>query len=173
MGKYSNGPLCLSEHVESIGAFCSFAVGTCAHQNHAMDCITTHGIIYNGLPDYHAANKTKWYLLGIEPHGKGAKNNKVIIGNDVWLGKNVIITNGAKIGDGVIAGAGAVITQDVPDYAIVGGVPAKILRYRYTPEQIEALKRIQWWNWSDDEIRERYEDLYLPIEVFVEKYDTK
>lgn len=76
---------------------------------------------------------------------------KSVIGHDVWIGKNVIISNGANIGNGVIAAAGAVITKDVPDYAIVGGVPARIIRYRYTPEQIGTLNRIQWWNWTDDE----------------------
>lgn len=75
------------------------------------------------------------------------------------------------IANGVIAGAGAVITKDVPDYAVVAGVPARIIRYRYTPEQIDALNRIQWWNWSDDEIRAKYEDFYMPIEQFIEQYD--
>ncbi|MBR6669381.1 MAG: CatB-related O-acetyltransferase, partial [Ruminococcus sp.] len=95
--------------------------------------------------------------------GKVKKLKRSKIGNDVWFGKNVLITNGANIGNGVIAGAGAVITKDVPDYAIVGGVPARIIRYRYTPEQIEALNKIQWWNWSDDEIRERYDDFFISL----------
>ncbi|NLZ49867.1 MAG: hypothetical protein GX895_14010 [Clostridiales bacterium] len=95
------------------------------------------------------------------------------MGNDVWLGRNVTITNGANIGNGVIAGAGAVITKDVPDYAIVVGAPAKIVRYRYNPEQIEALNRICWWDWSDEQIRERYDDFFLPIDDFIAKYDPK
>lgn len=88
----------------------------------------------------------------------------------MWLGRNVIVTNSANIGNGVIAAAGAVITKDVPDYAVVAGVPARIIRYRYSTEQIKALNKIAWWDWSDDEIRERYNDLYLPIEKFIEKY---
>ncbi|WP_373432803.1 antibiotic acetyltransferase [Clostridium sp. N3C] len=83
------------------------------------------------------------------------------------------MTNGANIGNGVIAGAGAVITKDVPDYAIVVGAPAKIVRYRYNPEQIEALNRICWWDWSDEQIRERYDDFFLPIDDFIAKYDPK
>ena len=98
------------------------------------------------------------------------KNDKVVIGNDVWLARNVIITNGAKIGNGVIAAAGAVITKDVPDYAVVAGVPARVIRYRYNPEQIKALNKIAWWDWSDDEIRERFDDFYLPIDDFIKKY---
>ena len=93
------------------------------------------------------------------------------IGSDVWLGQNVLITNGADIGNGVIAGAGTVITKDVPDYAIAVGVPARVIRYRYLPDQIAALNRIKWWNWTDDEIRERFDDLYLPISEFITKYD--
>lgn len=98
------------------------------------------------------------------------KQRRMTIGNDVWLGRNVIITNSSNIGNGVIAAAGAVITKDVPDYAVVAGVPARIIKYRYTPNQIEALNKIEWWNWTDDEIRERYSDLYLPVDEFIRKY---
>lgn len=59
----------------------------------------------------------------------------------------------------------------MPDYAIVAGVPARIIKYRYNPEQIAALNRIAWWDWSDDDIRERYDDFYLSIDEFIKKYD--
>ena len=177
VGKYSYGPLCKHWLVESVGAFCSFAKGCDAVENHAMDYITTHPFIYysneynNALPQvYNEYKDRKWYFDGVEPMGKARKLQKVVIGNDVWLGKNVIITNGANIGNGVIAGAGAIITKDVPDYAVVVGVPAKIIRYRYSQEQIRALNKIQWWNWSDEEIRERYQDFYLPVDQFIEKW---
>ena len=178
-GKYSTG--CLTDHwlVESVGAFCSFAVGVDVVSNHAIDYISTHPFLYHNskinevMPDdYDDYNGFPGHLDGVQPHGIVRKLRRITIGNDVWLGKNVTITNGANIGNGVIAGAGAVITKDVPDYAIVGGVPAKIIRYRYSQEQIDALNRIKWWDWTDDEIRERYDDFYLPIEQFVEKYDS-
>jgi maltose O-acetyltransferase len=60
----------------------------------------------------------------------GAPNKLTVIGNDVWIGTRVIIVHGVKIGNGVIIGAGAVVTKDVPDYAVVGGVPAKIIKFR-------------------------------------------
>lgn len=106
----------------------------------------------------------------VHPKGTIKDEKRITIGNDVWLGRNVIIINYSNIGNGVIAGAGAVITQDVPDYAVVVGVPAKIIRYRYNPEQIAALNQIKWWDWSDDEIRERFDDFYLPIDDFIYKY---
>lgn len=107
---------------------------------------------------------------GVNPRGNLYKTKKIKIGNDVWLGQNVLITNGSNIGNGVIAGAGAIITKDVPDYAVVVGVPARIIRYRYTPEQIKELNKIAWWDWTDEEIRDRFEDFYLPIEDFLKKY---
>ena len=106
----------------------------------------------------------QWALI-VKELGK-----RSVIGNDVWLGRNVLVTNAANIGNGVIAAAGAVITKDVPDYAVVAGVPARIIKYRYTDEQIEALNKIAWWDWTDEEIRERFDDFYLPIEKFIEKY---
>ncbi len=114
-----------------------------------------------------------WYFPGMKPRRGPHKAKRITIGNDVWLGKNVIITNGANIGDGVIAGAGAVITKDVPDYAIVGGVPAKLIRWRYTKEQIAKLKAIAWWDWPDEKIRECYDDFYLTIEDFLGKHGGK
>lgn len=177
IGKYSYGPLCRKhELVESIGSFCSFAMGVDAVLNHEMNCITTHPIIYVGKNyaevefEYSDYKNEPWYFEGVSPHKTTEKVKRSKIGNDVWLGRNVIITNGADIGNGVIAGAGAIITKDVPDYAVVVGAPARIVRYRYTQEQISALNKVQWWNWSDDEIRERYEDFYLPVDEFIKKY---
>mgnify|MGYP003303122592 CR=1 FL=1 len=175
-GKYSYGPLCQNPFIESIGAFCSFADGTDVVLNHATDYITTSPFIYydksvsSFFPNYDDECNAPWYFSGVHPHAEHIKIRYCKIGNDVWLGKNVIITNGVSIGNGVIAGAGAVITKDVPDYAVVGGVPARIIKYRYTSKQIEALNKIAWWDWTDDEIRKRYDDLYLPIDRFIEKY---
>lgn len=88
----------------------------------------------------------------------------------MWLGRNVLITNSANIGNGVIGAGGAVITKDVPEYAVVAGVPSKIIRFRYTTEEIASLNKIAWWDWTDEEIRSRYDDFYLPIGEFIDKY---
>lgn len=179
VGKYSYGPLCKNHrYIKSIGAFCSFAEGADVVLNHPLEYITTHPFIYAGKiveeveNEYIDYKEMPWYFPNVEPKTQKKINKRITIGNDVWLGRNVIITNGANIGNGVIAGAGAVITKDVPDYAIVAGVPARIIRYRYTPEQIEKLNKIAWWDWPDEQIRERYDDFYLDIESFLDKYWT-
>ena len=78
---------------------------------------------------------------------------RLTIGNDVWIGANVYIKNGIVIGDGSVIAAGAVVVKDVPPYAIVGGVPAKIIRYRFPQDIIDGLLTIKWWNWSDEELQ--------------------
>lgn len=178
IGRCNTGPICHNHRwIKSIGSFCSFAEGVDFVGNHEFRYLTTHSLIYSGknMEDYDISYEVlkgeDFYIPGIEPKGEMIKKQRrATIGNDVWLGRNVIVTNSANIGNGVIAAAGAVITKDVPDYAVVAGVPARIIRYRYTPEQINALNKIAWWNWTDDEIRERYDDFYLPIEEFIEKY---
>lgn len=176
-GKYSYGPLCNHWLVESVGAFCSFAPGTDVVENHAVEYVSTHPFLYYG-GEKDVVHNRKWkevkgergYFPDIQPKGNNYRLEKIHIGNDVWLGKNVIITNSANIGNGVIAGAGAVITKNIPDYAVVVGIPARIIRYRYTQEQIHALNTIAWWDWTDEKIREHYDDFYLDIEEFIHKY---
>lgn len=176
VGKYSYGPLCDHYLVESVGAFCSFAEGTDVVENHITKYLTTSPIIAKmnmdviGGKKYQENLSAEWFMDGLEPKAEIEGHRRINIGNDVWLGKNVIITNGSDIGNGVIAGAGAVITKPVPDYAVVVGVPARIIRYRYTPEQIYRLNELGWWNWDDNLIKRRFDDFYLPIDVFLEKY---
>lgn len=179
MGKYSYGPLCNHALIESVGSFCSFAIGCNAVGNHSIDYISTHPFVYADkeknpfFKDYDEYVRFPWYFEGVKPKGKAHKFGKSKIGNDVWIGRNTLITNGADIGNGAIIGAGSIVTKDIPDYAVAAGVPARIIRYRYTGEQIEALNKICWWDWSDEEIRSRYDDFFLPIEEFIEKYNCK
>ena len=102
------------------------------------------------------------------PYGKG----DITIGNDVWIGTDVIILPGANIGDGAIIGAGSVVTKPVEDYEIVGGNPAKHLRYRFNEDQIKSLKKIKWWNWSIDKIKDNVELLQSEnIDKFIKKFE--
>ena len=76
------------------------------------------------------------------------------IGHDVWVGQNAAILSGVTIGNGAVVAGFSVVTKDVPPYAIVGGNPARIIRYRFTPDQIAALLRIAWWDWPEAKVRE-------------------
>lgn len=78
--------------------------------------------------------------------------NKIVIGNDVWIGHNVIIVGNVTIGNGAVLAAGSVITKDVPSYAIVGGVPATIIKKRFSAQVIEEIEKLNWWNLSDVEL---------------------
>jgi acetyltransferase-like isoleucine patch superfamily enzyme len=149
VGKYSYGYEQFfydSVLLEKIGAFCSIAKNvTITGMNHPTTYITTNPILYYKSRGFITENKLE--LID------ELKNRKVIIQNDVWIGSNVTILPSVKIGNGAIVGAGSVITKDVPDYAIVVGIPAKIVKYRFEEEQISILNQSAWWEWSDDRIK--------------------
>jgi acetyltransferase-like isoleucine patch superfamily enzyme len=83
----------------------------------------------------------------------------VVIGNDVWIGTGAIILRGLSVGDGAVIGAGAVVTKDVPPYAIVAGNPARVIKYRFEEAVIKRIQASKWWEMSDGEIRDRYGEL--------------
>jgi phosphonate metabolism protein (transferase hexapeptide repeat family) len=97
----------------------------------------------------------------------------VTIGHDVWLGHNAIIMPGVTIGNGAVVGSGSVVTKDVAPYAIVAGVPAKLIRFRFREDVIEKLEKIKWWNWSYNTIKERLLDFALDVDHFVGKYSEE
>lgn len=88
----------------------------------------------------------------------------VEIGNDVWIGYGVMIPNNIKVGDGAIVAAGAVVTKDVPPYAIVGGVPAKVIKYRFSESKINKLLKMQWWDKPYEEIKKNL-DLFIKVDI--------
>lgn len=130
-----------------IGMFCSIAdhcrIGMGGHK---LDLLSTSPIfteIINGT-------KTQW----VDTDVHAADNKRVLLGNDVWVGSHVLINGGVTVGHGAVIGAGAVVVKDVPPYAIVGGVPAKIIRYRFSPKIIESLLKLKWWNFDKDILKE-------------------
>lgn len=94
---------------------------------------------------------------------------KIVIGSDVWIGRNAVLLGEITIGDGAIIGAFSVVAKDIPPYAVAVGNPVIIKRYRFTPEQIEALLKIKWWEWEDAKIEENKTDL-LDIDIFINKH---
>jgi acetyltransferase-like isoleucine patch superfamily enzyme len=98
--------------------------------------------------------------------------NDIKIGNDVWIGADVFIMDGVTIGDGVIIGSKAVVVDDVPDYTIVGGVPAKFIKYRFSKEIIMELKKIRWWDWSFEKIKKNKEIFTKELNIEILKKIT-
>lgn len=132
------GNFCELDTVE-IGRYCQLSNYASFLKHHPLDRLTPHPCSYGDifpLP-YGGASKKPY---------PGAANTRV--GNDVWIGHSAKIMCGVSIGDGAIIGAGAVVTKDVPPYAIVAGVPAKILRYRFRPELIQRIQEVQWWQYD-------------------------
>jgi virginiamycin A acetyltransferase len=116
-----------------IGRYCSIAASArVLEANHPLDRLSTHPFFYEQPLDM--AEK------------EGAAFLPVVIEDDVWMGINSIVAPGCKrIGRGAVIGAGAVVTHDVPAYAIMGGVPAKLIRFRFLPETVEAIEATRWW----------------------------
>ena len=106
--------------------------------DHGSDRVTTY------------AQRFRWNMEGAE--GFTITTGDTCIGSDVWLCERATVLSGVRVGDGAVIGACAVVTKDVPPYAIVGGNPARVIRYRHTPEQIEALLQIKWWDWPDADV---------------------
>jgi phosphonate metabolism protein (transferase hexapeptide repeat family) len=102
------------------------------------------------------------------------RSHRVILGNDVWIGHGAIILPGRRIGDGAVVAAGAIVTKDVPAYAIVGGNPARVIKPRFPEPIAQRLSRLTWWDWTHDELHQALPDFrVLPIEGFLEKYERK
>ncbi len=117
--------------------------------------------IFQGEPDF-----CNWKKEDYTIHRKG----QILIGNDCWIGARAIILSGSTIHNGAVIGAGAVVSGEIPPYAIVVGNPARVIKYRFSQEIIDGLQRIQWWNWPEDILRTRSEDFRLSVEDFVKKY---
>ena len=133
-----------------IGKYCSVAseVKTVTGSHPAKDFVSTH-------PAFFSTKKQAGFHYVTEDLFK--EENQIKIGNDVWIGQGVMILSGVTIGDGAIIAAGAVVTKDVKPYSIVGGVPAKEIRKRFSEEEIKFLLELKWWDKPEKWIKENAE----------------
>ena len=149
LGDYSYlGPGCMVADA-LIGKFCAIAAQVrIGAPNHPLDRPSQHRFTY--CPEYYTADAER-DLTFFEQR----RADRVVIGNDVWIGHAVIVMPGVTVGDGAVLAAGAVVTRDVAPYTIVGGVPARRIRERFNREIAAQLSRIAWWNWPAETIWQR------------------
>lgn len=154
VGRKTYGPLFVSafnrEARLTIGNFCSIApnVAFVLSSDHAAGNISTFPFrVKYGFSDYEALSK-----------------GDIVVDDDVWIGYGATILSGVHIGQGAIVAAGAVVAKDVPPYAVVGGVPAKVIKYRFGPEIIGELLKVDYSQLSDDMVRKHIDELYGLLE---------
>lgn len=129
-----------------IGKFCSIACGArflFNSANHTLSSLSTYT-----FPLFYE----EWDLNQQDVINSWDNKGNIIIGNDVWIGYEAVILSGVTVGDGAIIGTRAVVTKDVPPYTIVGGVPAKPIKKRFSEDTIVSLLKIKWWDWPKEKI---------------------
>lgn len=130
-----------------IGSYCSIGSGAsfimAGNQGHRYDWISSFPFYY--MPEIETFCQSE---DGFKKAGD------TIIGNDVWIGSEAMIMPGVKIGDGAVIGSRALVTRDVPPYAIVGGNPAKLIKMRFIDRHVDMLLEMKWWDWNDDMLRD-------------------
>ena len=146
MGDYSY----VERHAEAmyaeVGKFCSIAAAVRINAvEHPMERVTTHKISYR---------PNEYFLHAPLDHEfrKRRRARRVTIGNDVWIGHGAVILPGVTVGHGAVIGANAVVSRDVDPYAVVAGVPARVLRRRFPKELAEELMKLAWWDWPAERL---------------------
>lgn len=157
--------VCLRQNVRvyfsTVGKYTYFSRNTFVYHADVGRFCSVAGRVSIGLP-HHDLNHVSTSPVFLEESNYMGVNfaentspdeRRVSIGNDVWIGDDSIILGGVKVGNGAVIAAGAVVTKDVPPYAIVGGVPAKVIKYRFDEETVRELEEIKWWEWDEEKIK--------------------
>ena len=145
IGAYSYVSNNASLSMIEMGRFCSIGPGVnCGYGTHPTNFVSTSPVFFS---------TRKQCGMTFAETDLFEEQQLTKLGHDVWVGANVYLKDGINVGHGAVIGAGAVVTKDVPPYAIVGGVPAQIIRFRFDENAIADLLRIEWWHWSEDELR--------------------
>jgi len=149
----------------TVGKFCSIAAHTRINPgNHPLERVALNHFTY----------RSSAYGLGEDDADffQWRRDHHVTLGNDVWIGHGAILLPGVSVGNGAAIGAGAVVSKDVPPFAIVVGVPGRVLRHRFAPEIVAALERIAWWDWPHGRLAEGMQDFRrMSAPDFCKKYD--
>ncbi|WP_406683883.1 CatB-related O-acetyltransferase [Seonamhaeicola sp. MEBiC1930] len=171
-GTYHNGALVWrwTDSKLTIGKYCSIAnnVRFIVDEGfHTASPITNFPLV-NSFFKNELLSSTKGIANSIITKVK--QKEGITIGNDVWIGMGTYIMPGVNIGNGVTIGANSVVTKDVPDYSVVVGAPAKVIKLKHSVTQIKQLNQIAWWNWQKPVIKDRIHDFYKSTQEFIEKY---
>ena len=162
IGSYINGAdvYCWNSQMSlSIGNYCAIAdkITIILGGEHDKDWISSYQFV------------DLWNIPGFEMYKRSKSKGNVSIGSDVWIGNNVIILSGVTIGHGAVVGAGSLVTKNVEPYAVVGGNPARHLKYRFENDIRDNLLKIEWWNWPQDKIREKMIPFLMDPRRFVKE----
>lgn len=152
----------------SIGKFCAIASDVRINAlNHPIERISQHKFTYRPNEYFTGAKIDKAYR-------EARQRERVAIGHDVWIGHGAIILPGVRIGHGAVVAAGAVVTRDVEPYAIVAGVPAQFLRWRFAPEVSSRIIALAWWDWGHERLAEAIGDMRaLSPEEFLARHEAQ
>lgn len=150
----------------SVGKFCSIANSTRINPgNHPQWRVTQHHSTYRRIQyGFDAVEDEEFFQWRRDHHCN--------IGHDVWMGHGAVIMPGVSIGHGAVIGSGAVVTKDVGPYEVAVGVPAKVIKRRFSEETSEKLLDIAWWDWDRETLENRFEEL-LHLDSFLEKYASE